>query len=80
MGALFIEGESDLLRHHPHHLQTLVRVTPFVVIPDDHLHKDGIEGDAGIDVEDRSAGITTEVSRDSFVFGAPKAAKTAWPG
>ncbi|MDZ4400689.1 hypothetical protein, partial [Hydrogenophaga sp.] len=29
-GAFFIEGESELPRHYPHHLQALVRVAPFI--------------------------------------------------
>src|SRR3546814_4505567 len=50
-----------LLRDHPHHVQALVRATPFVVVPADELDEGLVECDAGIGVEDRGTCVAAEV-------------------
>src|SRR6478609_956138 len=59
----------DLLRHHPNHLQALVRVAPLVVVPGHELDKGAVQGDARIGVEDGSARITAEICGDDLVLG-----------
>src|SRR4051812_3126679 len=50
------------------HLQALVRVAPLVVVPAHQLDEGGVEGDAGVGVEDRGAGVAAEVGGHNLVF------------
>ena len=47
------EPAGSLARHHPHHLQALVGVAPFVVIPGDNLYKRPANDHVRLQVHDR---------------------------
>ena len=68
-----------LLRDHADHLEHLVRVAPLVVVPGADLHEGLVELDAGLDVEDRRAGVAAEVGGDdSLVRVAENALELAF--
>jgi hypothetical protein len=55
----------------------LVGVAPLVVVPGDHLAELGVQGDAGVGVEDRGAGVANEIGGDNLVFGVTEDALEA---
>ena len=69
---VFYRRGAGLLCHDAHHLQTLVGVTPFVVVPGDDLHEGAVQCDAGVGVKDGGAGVAAEVGGNHLVFGVTK--------
>src|SRR3546814_8007704 len=68
-GFFFTISGNGLLRHHPHHLQALVRIAPLVVVPAHQLDEGGVERDAGFGVAERGAGVAAEMGGDDLVLG-----------
>ena len=72
-------SSEDLLGDDASHLKNLVRIAPLVIVPGADLDEGRIELDAGLDVEDRRAGVATEVGRyDGFVGVAEDALELAF--
>jgi hypothetical protein len=58
-----------VFRGDAHHLQALVGVTPFVVIPGHNFDEGAIQSDRCIRIKHAGAGLATEVGGNDLVFG-----------
>ena len=67
--VLFCFIRKSLLGDDASHLENLVRIAPLVIVPGADLDEGGIELDAGLDVEDRRAGVAAEVGRNDSLVG-----------
>ena len=59
----------NLLGDDASHLENLVRVAPLVIVPGADLDEGAVKLDAGLDIEDRRAGIAAEVGGNDSLVG-----------